>query len=413
MNHVADVQDLSKPYRPLPIAALNRVGVALRTLGVGKAPLLADELIAEARKRTGLSSFGDEGFREPLERLLDSISNEAQLTPIGRMITRGRLVGLLSNKLYVQAAIEKHPEIVEAPVQAPLVIAGLQRTGTTMLHRLIAQDPGIRSLPSWEALNPVPRPGRRDRRVQHAVMAEKGLAYMAPAFFAIHPVESTAPEEEVILLDQSFLSTAPEATMYVPSYAAWLENQDQRPAYRELKRMLQYLQWLRPAERWVLKTPHHLEWLDVLLDVFPDAKIIQTHRDPLKTLASFCSMVTHARGVFSDAVDPADVGAHWLRKTVRMVTRAMEVRDRAPASFADVSYYDLIQEPIPAVARIYTAVGREMTAEARQAMQQSRKRNVQHKHGRHNYRLEDFGLSRERVDVAYKPYRARFNIRYE
>ena len=401
---------LRKPYRPLPIALLNRVAPVT--------PLSAQSLIVKAKRQTGLSDFGDDAFRDPLERLVCAINEEASLTAMGSMIIRGRLTSVLSNKLRVEAAIKAHPEILERPIERPIIIAGLQRTGTTMLHRLIARDPGIRSLASWEALNAAAtkkRPWQRqDPRVRQAIMAEKGLAYIAPEFFAIHPVEAHAPEEEVILLDYAFLSTSAEATLHVPSYAAWLEEQDQTPAYEGLKRILQYLQWERPGERWVLKTPHHLEWLDTVLDVFPDATIVQTHRDPLKTLASFCSMVTHARGIFSDEVDPEEVARHWFRKVVRMVTRASETRDRVGGDrFVDVSYYDLVRDPIIEVQRIYERAGRELTAEAIQAMQASRKVNRQHKYGRHRYRLEDFGLTREQVEPELATYRERFAIRHE
>src|SRR5262249_48955329 len=144
-------------------------------------------------------------------------------------------------------------------------------------------------------------------------LAESALRVLAPEFFAVHPVESEAPEEDILLLDHAFMSQAPEAMLHVPTYARWLESQDLRPAYRFLRRALQVLAWQRGGAYWVLKTPHHLEFLAELLAVFPDAVIIQTHRDPQATMGSFCSMVAHGRGLFSDVVDPREVGRHWLR----------------------------------------------------------------------------------------------------
>jgi hypothetical protein len=242
-------------HRPLPIAALNVTGRAAKRLGMTPLRLDEESMIAAARKSTGLHDFGDESFREPLRVLIDSIEREANLTLLGRIITRGRLTGVLTNRLRIEALLRKHPEIRERKIERPIVIAGLQRTGTTMLHRLIAADPRLRSLASWEALSPAPVARsaweKQDPRFKLAKTAERGLAYIAPAFFAIHPVEADAPEEEVILLDYSFMSTVAEASFHVPTYASWLEQQDQTPAYRYLKTLLQVLDWQRPGKRWV------------------------------------------------------------------------------------------------------------------------------------------------------------------
>ena len=184
--------------------------------------------------------------------LLASIEKEAQLHPLGRAIMRGRIVGMLANRLRIEAVIRKHPHIEATPIRRPIVIAGLQRTGTTMLHRLLAADPRARALLAWEALHPAPLPGEGTsgsfRRRAAAMLSERGLQQLAPEFFAIHPVEADAPEEDILLLDHSFTSQAPEATLHVPSYAAWLERQDLVPAYRYLARTLQVLTWQRPGD---------------------------------------------------------------------------------------------------------------------------------------------------------------------
>jgi hypothetical protein len=206
----------------------------------------------------------------------------------------------------------------------------------------------------------------------------------------------------------------PEATLHVPSFARWLEQQDQAPAYRYLQKLLQLLQWQRAAERWVLKSPHHLEWLDTLLERFPDATIVQTHRDPLRTTASLCSMIAHARGVFSDQVDPREVGRHWLRKSSRLVQRAMASRDRAnQARFLDVSYYDLVDDPLGQVERIYAFADRSLSPRARERMAATQRCSVQHQHGRHRYDLGHFGISPDDVEQAFGHYRQRFDIRRE
>jgi hypothetical protein len=411
-----------RPYRPAAIAVANRIGRALSKVGIGGQAITVQGVLSDARRKVGLDDFGDQGFLEPLEILVDSINREARLNPVGHMIIRGRIVGILSNKLVAQDTIKRHPEISDIPVEAPIVVAGLARTGTTMLHRLIAQDPGIRSLASWEAINPAPAKRKsgqkKDPRFAQAAAAAKGLKYMSPGFFAIHPAEPDAPEEEVILLEQAFLTTTPEAMMNVPTYSRWLEKQDHVPAYQTLKRMMQYLQWQRPGVgrnvRWVLKTPHHQEYFDPLLEVFPKATLVHTHRDPLKTSPSLFSMLTHLQMIFSDEVDPHQVAEHWLGKIENMALRALATRERVnDRGFIDVSYYDLIKDPVPQVARIYQAAGLELSAATLSAMQASRRVNKQHKYGRHKYSLADFGLTEDDVESRIATYRARFDVPYE
>jgi len=419
---VATSRALDKPHRPAAIAAVNAVGRTLERIGVGSGPITVEGVIAAARRKTKLDDFGDSFFLQPLRVLVQSINDEARLHLVGRMIIRGRIVGVLANKLVAADVVSKHPEILDIPIEAPIVIAGLARTGTTMLHRLIARDPRVRSLASWEAINPAP-PERRswagkDPRFAQAALAARGLKYMSPGFFAIHPAEPDAPEEDVILLEQSFLTTTPEAMMRVPTYSKWLEDQDPLPAYRALERMMKVLHWQRPGigrpTRWVLKTPHHQEYFDALLEVFPDAVIVHTHRDPLKTSPSLFSMLTHLQGIFSDDVDPTEVARHWLDKIERMARRAMATRERVgDRGFVDVSYYDLLQDPIGEVARVYDMARLELTQEAHAAMESARKVNRQHKYGRHRYAIEDFGLTPQEIESRLAAYRARFDVPYE
>ena len=406
-----------KPYRPLPIALFNRAGRAAEKLGLGQ-PLKVESLVANAKHKTGLSDFGDEWFMEPLTVLVDSINREANLTPMGKLIQKNRLESALVVRLRVQQLLKDHPEILDIDLGKIIIIAGLQRTGTTTLHRLLAADPDMRALLSWEALNPLPLPkeesGNPKKRIAMARTAEKGLAYLAPEFFAIHPVEHDAPEEDVLLLDLCFMSQSPEATLHVPTYAQWLEQQDHTPAYEYLRTLLKILTWQRPAKNWVLKTPHHMEYLDVILKVFPEACIVQTHRDPQKTTGSFCSMVSHGRGVFSDQVDAHEVARHWLRKVNRLMQLSIEVREQfGEERFIDVSYYDLLKDPIAQVARIYQFAGIPFDQTIAAAAKTTSQRNVQHRYGKHVYRLEDFGLTKDDIEREYAFYRRRYGIPYE
>lgn len=412
-NELVTSTDYAHPRRPLPARLYNAAGALS-----GSAPLDVAGLTDAAREATGLDDLGDPFFVEPLSVLVSAIEREARLHPLGRTIMRGRIVSMLENRLRVEALYRAHPEIEALPLPRPIVIAGLQRTGTTLLHRLLAADPRARALRSWEALHPAPLPGEgRDgsfRRRAAAKIAELGLSALAPELFAVHPVEADAPEEDVLLLDHVFTSQAPEATLNVPAYAAWLERQDLLPAYRYLRRLLKLLTWQRGGSYWVLKTPHHMEYLRELLAVFPDAVIVQTHRDPRATMGSFCSMVAHGRGVFSDHVDPREVGRHWLRKVRRMIDRSLAVRDGSDRrAFIDVSYYDLLADPLAEVRRIHAHAGMVLSPEAEAAMRAVTARDTQHRHGRHVYRARDFGLSPACIEETFADYRARFAIRRE
>lgn len=407
----------ANPHRPLPIALFNKAGKLFDGTFL-PADLKVEKLLGAARKKTGLTDFGDEWFLEPLAMLVKSINEEAQLTTLGKIVQRGRLIAALSHRLRTEALCKAHPEILQQDLGKIIVIAGLQRTGTTTLHRLLAADPDIRALSSWEALNPTPldkeEPGKPKKRIAQAKAAERGLAYLAPEFFAIHPVEYDAPEEDVLLLDISFMSQAPEATLNVPGYAAWLETQDHTPAYRYLHKLLKVLQWQRPAKNWVLKTPHHMEYLDTLLKVFPQARIIQTHRDPQKTTGSFCSMVAHGRGIFSDAVDPVAVANHWLRKVHRMMELSIAVREKqGDEQFIDISYYDLLNNPLAEIKKIYDFAGLEFNDTVANAITQTTRKNVQHRYGKHHYDLADFGLSKERIENEFGFYRKKYAIPHE
>lgn len=409
--------DYAHPYRPAPVRFANRLLGALPAVGALSGALDPDALMAEAQRKTGLDDFGDMSFVEPLAVLCESIAREARLHATGRLITRSRIVSTLSTRLRLEALYARNPNIAHGRLVRPIVIVGLPRTGTTFLHRLLANDATrIRALMSWEALMPVARPGAGgDARAVAAQRSESALKYLAPDFFAVHPIDAVGPEEEILLLDLAFRSTVPEATMHVPSYASWLEGVDQGPAYRVMARALRALQWQRApagdAWRWVLKTPHHLEWLDELPKVLEDPLVVWTHRAPTEVVGSFCSMIAHGRGVFSDAVDPHEIGRSWLRKGKRMVDRAMDARGRlGDANVIDVKYKELIRDPLSVVRTIQERAGlgwdRDVEARIRGAMAVEKK----DRHGVHRYSLEAFGLTDAVVNDAFARYRATADV---
>lgn len=407
--------DYARPHRPLPVRLADGAARLARTPGPF-APLDVDELMARARGTARLDDYGDEWFVGALRALAESINAEACLTPVGMAIARRRLQAALVTRLRAEALLRRHPEIAERNIGHVLLVTGLQRTGTTTLQRLIAADPAVRAVLSWEALNPVPLPGDRGdrRRKRQARLAARVLGYLSPAFQAVHPVAPDAPEEDILLLDVSFMSQSPEATMHVPGYAAWLERQDHARAYAYWHRLLQILDWQRPGTVRVLKTPNHLEHLDLILRQLPQATVVQTHRDPRVAVISFCSMVAHGRGLLSDRVDPRAIGAHWVPRIRRMVARASEARDGAgDARFVDVSYPDLLDDPIAELRRIYDAAGLPLGDEALRRARAVVAANRQHRYGRHVYTAASFGLDPDAIDRWFEGYRERYGVETE
>lgn len=409
--------DYANPYRPIPIRAFNRLGRARRRVGLTDR-LDVDKLIKHAKCKTGLSDFGDDGRLEALRVLVESINDEARLTPTGRVIQKSRLAGALVQRLRIQDLIRRHPEIDDIDLGPVIAITGLQRTGTTLLHRLLYSHPQVRGISGLEALMPVAAPGSAERtqrvRKRQAMLAERTISYLSPDFMAVHPIDSEQPEEDVLLLDLNFMSQSAEAILHVPSYSRWLENQDHTATYEYFRRVLKVLTWQQPAPAWVIKTPHHLEYLDVLLKVFEGVTVVQTHRDPRIAVSSFCSMVAHGRGMFSDHVDPEEIGRHWCDKTHRMVEWAMKTRAKTPEGrFVDVSYYDLTRDPIAQVRRVYEGAGLDFDDEARGLADQYMAANPQNRFGRHHYRLEHFGLSEQVMDETFAAYREAYAIPFE
>ena len=409
--------DYVHPYRPLPVRAFDFIGRAAGNLGWSGA-LRVETLVDHATRKTGLRGFGDDGHVHALEVLVGSINDEAELTATGRLIQESRLAGALMSRLRIQELLERHPEIHDVDIGSIILITGLQRTGTTLLHRLLFSNPGIRGVTGVEALEPVPagkvRADGRGNRKTRAVLTQRALAYLSPHFNVVHPVDYDEPEEDVMLLDLNFMSQAPEATMHVPTYSRWLEEQDHTRTYEYFRKVLKILCWQRPGRHWVLKTPHHMEYLDVFLKVFPGAVVVQTHRDPRKTLPSFCSMVAHSRGIFSDAIDPGEIARHWCRKTRRMVESMMRTRDGLnPDRCMDVSYYDLLGSPMAQLRRISQRAGVGFGDEAVRSAERYLQAHPQNRYGKHAYRLGDFELNAETVEEHFAFYREKYAIPFE
>ena len=387
-------------HRPIWFRAVNGA-MKQGFLGKQKSELNKDDLINASRRMTGLNDFGKDFWDEPLERMIQSMNKEANLHPVGFFISRQRIINLLATRLRAEKWFKKFPEILDQDLYPVTLIVGLQRTGTTKLHRLLSADPDNRVLKSWEAINPIPiqeKKRRVDKRIKIARTSEKALRYMAPGFFAIHPVEHNAPEEDILLLDTTFLSTTPEATMHVPSYAKWLESTDQTYAYAYAVKLMKFLQWQQPAKRWVLKSPHHMEFLDLIDKQMANVHYVWTHRDISSCIPSFLSMVSHSRVIFSDDINLDDVIDHWVRKTSYMLSKGLQFRDKPGNNekFTDVFYKNLVENSPREIHRIYDRYGgihngfidKFITAE---------EENPQWKYGIHAYSMDDFGLTKEKL----------------
>jgi hypothetical protein len=367
-------------------------------------------------RATGLENFGDDRFRVPLGRLLDSFEREAALTLLGRFIARTDLVRLLANRLRMVDAWTRHPEIEAAPIRRPLFVVGLPRTGTSILHELLAQDPSNRVPMTWEVMHPWPPPERTtyetDARIAQVEQHFGGVDRIMPGFKRMHPMGAQLPQECVALTAHDFASMIFSTTHRVPSYHAWLDAADLRWVYASHRRQLQYLQWQCPAELWVLKSPGHLWALDALLAVYPDADIVQTHRDPLTVIASLVSLVTVLRGMASDAADSLEIGAEWSARLADGLERSMAVRARLPASVRvfDMHFGEFIRDEIGMVRRIYAHFGRTLGGDAEARMRRFLAANPKDKHGAHRYTLAGAGLDVESERRRYAAYQERFAI---
>jgi len=378
-------------------------------------------LLAEARAVDGLDDFGDEAFRVPLRVLLASL-REAPLNRMGASLLRRSIVRSLANRLRIEYWFGERPEIADEVIAAPLVVIGMMRSGTTLLQRVLAADARHYCTLGWEAIEPAPRLGASwsepDPRIAAAEARDEQARTFAPALYAIHPTHAHEAEEEIMFLADAFLSHVPESHCDVPSYRAWLDTQDFTPAYRHLRRTLQLLQWQKKQrgqnrERWILKTPAHLGYLETLFATFPKAHVVHMHRDPVDTIPSGASLNTTLWRMHADAVDPARVGRQWIERMAWTNRRALEFRDRADNAalrFTDIRYADATADTIAAVTHVYRGAGIDFSQEARAAMeawllQSSRNRTET---PTHRYTAEEFGLSREEIRDSFADYSARF-----
>ncbi|HJQ46749.1 MAG TPA: sulfotransferase [Amycolatopsis sp.] len=362
----------------------------------------AGELQAAASEFTGLTDFGPAEFREGLEVLLASYNDEADLTPEGVQLVQDELRGILMSRLFSESRFAQHPEHAQTPIEKPVFIVGMPRTGTTALHRLLTADPAHQGLEMWLGYAPQPRPARSTwaenplfQAVQQGIDA---FVDKTPGYLGIHNRKAAEVEECWLLTRQSMLSAYFEFTGNLPSYSAWLAEQDFTETYRRYRRNLQVIGLHEPGKRWVLKSSSHLVCLDALLAVYPDALIIQTHRRPASTvLGSACSMVDKMTAGRSSTFQGKAIGPVLLEFGARTLERyAADRAKHDPARFYDVEFAEFTADPLGVVADIYKHLGADITDEVRAAMvdvlaEEDRLRS-------HRYDLTDYGLTAGEVD---------------
>jgi Sulfotransferase family len=379
-----------------------------------------DALMAAARDQTGLDDFGDPWFLEPLEVLTLALRDEAGLSPSGTVSAWSQLAQHLKNRLLLEDLLKRHPEIGALPIERPIVIAGLPRTGTTHLHNVMAADPALRSLPYWESLEPVlapseaPAPGAPDPRLARTAQAIAVIDSAMPYFKRMHEMTVQHVHEEIQLLAMAGSTMLFETMAPMPSWRDWYRTTDQTPAYAYLKTILQALQWLRGGRRWVLKSPQHLEQFRPLMTVFPDATVVVTHRDPVSVTASMVTMIAYTSRLALATVDPPAIGRYWAPRIEDMLHACVDDRDVVPAQQSiDVRFAEFMRDDVAMVGRIYDLAGQPMTPEARSAMETFMARNPRGRHGRVMYDLGDFGLDPTERRSALAFYSERFAVEAE
>jgi hypothetical protein len=369
-------------------------------------------LLSVAERQTGLSVLGDDRFLEPMAFLLESIEREAKLNALGRFVFHQHTLHLLRNRLYLAVDRQSDSRISRRKISKPVFITGLPRTGTSLLHGLLAQDQEVFAAPlTWEVIYPSPAQGDTRGRIEQTTRDLKWFDRLVPAFRPIHPVSAELPQECAAIMSHCFISEEFDTMFELPEYQTWLEEQDQRPVYAFHRQFLQTLRPGSPERRFVVKAPAHLHGLEAILSVYPDAQIIHTYRHPSEVIPSLGSLTFTLKSAFSDNVDPLQIGPSVSRYCQRNLRRFFASRERLQRSFCtDIAYAELVRDPISVVGQIYTKLGERLTSDAESRMMNFLRENPQAKWGRHKYSAAMFGLKPSAIEEQFRFYAERFNM---
>ena len=381
-------------------------------------PLDLETLVRQARDAAGLEDLGGTSWREGLERLLAALRAEARLNAIGTQVVAGEVVGYLGNRLALTEWRRQHPEMAKADVVPPIVIIGQGRTGTTILHDLLAQDPANRVPLTWEVDRPVPPPEtasyESDPRIAEVQARNDAVELVIPGFQRMHPMGARLAQECVRITGADFRSMIFPTQYRIPSYATWLlDEADMAPAYRWHRRFLQYLQSGHRRERWVLKSPGHVWCLPELLAEYPRALLVQTHRDPLRIIASLSSLIATLRRLASDETSIPSAAAEFSDLLLDGLDRSVFVREAgivSPGRVVDVQFDAFMADPFATIRTIYERLGLELTAEAEGRMRAFLAANPSDKHGAHTYTWRDTGLDEGVMRARARHYQEYFDV---
>jgi hypothetical protein len=408
------LDDLAEPRFSDEAAAVMAAGAAM----AAEVELTPERLRADALDRAGgATDFGPDGWQEPLEVLCTSLRTEAGLSAFGTVSMHAQLVQLLTNRLLVESYLAEHPEALEAPVTAPIVVAGLPRTGTTHLHNLMSADPALRSLPYWEAIEPLPAPGEPagsvEPRVERCAFGLDMSQLWMPEMQRMHEMTPWHTHEEIHLLAIECSTLLFDTLAPMPTWRAHYRTADQTPHYGYLRRVLQVLQHARggPGARWVLKSPQHLEQLGPLTAAFPDATVVFTHRDPGDVTVSMVTMVAYAARMHLAAPDPVAIGAYWQEVLADLLTGCVRDRDLVPAERSlDVRFEDFMADEAGTVAAVYAAADQPLDDAALDAHREYLDSHRRNRHGAVIYEPERIGVDPAAVRARLAEYCTRFGV---
>jgi hypothetical protein len=382
------------------------------------ADLTADRAVEQASEQTGLSDLGDDSWQDGITRLTESLRDEAALNELGAALVGGELAGYLADRMRILDYRKQHPEIVGVDIVPPIVIVGQGRTGTTILHELLAQDPATRVTLTWEIDHPVPPPETAtydtDPRIAEVDATLEGVDLVLPGFKMMHPMGAQLPQECVRITASDFRSMIFPTQYHVPSYAKWLLHEaDMRPAYRWHRMFLEHLQSKHPSQRWVLKSPGHVWSLDALVGEYPNALLVQTHRDPLRIISSLSSLVARLRSLGSDESTIPLAANDFADDIIEGLDRSVTARENGTVrsdQVVDVQFREFMADPFVTIRQIYEQLGLELEPEAEKRMRNFLADNPQDKHGVHTYTFADTGLDEGLLREKSRRYQEYFDV---
>jgi hypothetical protein len=402
--------DLAHPRLGQPYDAIARAGRRVARWAVS---IESPAIVVGAMKRSNESDLDVGPIAEPLEILSRSLDREAGLHALGRIDARRTLRQLLATRARLVDLARRRPDVVATPIAPPIVVTGMPGAGTAVLHRLLARDPGLRHLPAWEARSPLPM-GRLDDpdapvddRMTMARRAATSLERRAPG---AHEGAVTDPDDDQWLLGVGLGSMCFEARWNVPAFAEWYDAADLGDAYRTFRDLLAVLQWYRPADRWVLRSPQHAERLATLLEVFPGATVVQVHRDPAAAVVRTAVLIARRRRLGTFDVSPPTIGRYWAWRIERLVSRSIDQRDATGANVVDVRFEDLQADPLSVVEEVYRAAGGTLSPEARIEMEREVREGPARNLGGSAARPEDVGLDPVELRGRFAGYVDRFGV---